>query len=219
MYNNYRVIFMSEKDKIILELDKIKNSYIKYLKDFVLKDSIIYYKTIMVNAVLQRSLAIIDAYKKIILDNNIMAMNGLIRMQIDNCIYIYGVYILFEDKKDINKIFKDTILNNKQLKDLKVNDKKITDFYIVSKIDEFQKDFKNMYKFYNRFVHFSDSAGLLAMKIKTKNIMEFVLSTDYSRFDEDVIINGKTFIEVSKLILKYIERYWKDIDNGTAINN
>lgn len=86
---------MSEKAKIISELDKIKNLYIEYLKDFVLRDSIIYYKTIMINAVLQRSLAIIDAYKKIILDNNIMIMNGLIRMQIDNCIYVYGIYMLY----------------------------------------------------------------------------------------------------------------------------
>lgn len=209
---------MSEKAKIISELDKIKNLYIEYLKDFVLRDSIIYYKTIMINAVLQRSLAIIDAYKKIILDNNIMVMNGLIRMQIDNCIYVYGIYMLYEDVKNTNKIFKDTILNNKQLRNFKVNNKNLTDNYIVSKINENQKDFKGMYKFYCRFVHFSDSAGLLAMEAKDENIMEFSLSTDYSRFDNHVIINGKTFIEVSKLILEYIRKYWEDIDNGTAIN-
>lgn len=208
---------MSEKAKIISELDKIKNLYIEYLKDFVLRDSIIYYKTIMINAVLQRSLAIIDAYKKIILDNNIMVMNGLIRMQIDNCIYVYGIYMLYEDV-NTNKIFKDTILNNKQLRNFKVNNKNLTDNYIVSKINENQKDFKGMYKFYCRFVHFSDSAGLLAMEAKDENIMEFSLSTDYSRFDNHVIINGKTFIEVSKLILEYIRKYWEDIDNGTAIN-
>lgn len=210
---------MSEKDKIILELEKIKNLYIKYLKDFVLKDSTIYYKTIMINAVLQRSLAIIDAYKKLIPDNNIMVMNSLVRMQIDNCIYIYGVYILYKDQKNTNIIFKDTILNNKQLREYKVDNHKLTDNYIVSKIDEYQKDFKDMYKFYNRFIHFSDSAGLLAMEAKDERIMQFSLSTDYSRFDNHVIVNSKTFIEVSKLILKYIEKYWKDIDNGIAINN
>ncbi len=209
---------MSEKAKIISELDKIKDLYIEYLKDFVLRDSIIYYKTIMINAVLQRSLAIIDAYKKLILDNNIMVMNGLIRMQIDNCIYVYGIYMLYEDVKNTNNIFKDTILNNKQLRNFKVNNKNLTDNYIVSKINENQKDFKAMYKFYCRFVHFSDSAGLLAMEAKDENIMEFSLSTDYSRFDNHVIINGKTFIEVSKLILEYIRKYWEDIDNGTAIN-
>lgn len=209
---------MSEKAKIISELDKIKNLYIEYLKDFVLRDSIIYYKTIMINAVLQRSLAIIDAYKKLILDNNIMVMNGLIRMQIDNCIYVYGIYMLYEDVKNTNEIFKDTILNNKQLRNFKVNNKNLTDNYIVSKINENQKNFKAMYKFYCRFVHFSDSAGLLAMEAKDENIMEFSLSTDYSRFDNHVIINGKTFIEVSKLILEYIRKYWEDIDNGTAIN-
>ena len=208
---------MSEKAKIISELDKIKNLYIEYLKDFVLRDSIIYYKTIMINAVLQRSLAIIDAYKKIILDNNIMVMNGLLRMQIDNCIYVYGIYMLYEDV-NTNKIFKDTILNNKQLRNFRVNNKNLTDNYIVSKINENQKDFKGMYKFYCRFVHFFDSAGLLAMEAKDENIMEFSLSTDYSRFDNHVIINGKTFIEVSKLILEYIRKYWEDIDNGTAIN-
>lgn len=208
---------MSEKAQIILELDKIKNLYIEYLKDFVLRDSIIYYKTIMINAVLQRSLAIIDAYKKLILNNNIMVMNGLIRMQIDNCIYVYGVYMLYEDVKNTNKIFKDTILNNRQLREFKVNNKKLTDNYIVSKIDENQKDFKDMYKFYCRFVHFSDSAGLLAMNTKSDNIIEFNLSTDYSRFDNHVIINGKTFTEVSKLILKYIKKYWENMDNGEVI--
>lgn len=210
---------MQEKNKIIVELDEIKKQYIEYLKDFILKDNSIYYKTAMINAVLQRSLSIIDAYKKLILDNNIMIMNSLIRMQIDNCIYIYGVHILYEDRKDINKIFKDTILKNKQLKNFKVKSKRLSDYYIVSKIDEFQVDFKDMYKFYCRFVHFSDSAGLLAMDVKCDNIMEFNLSTDYSRFDNHVIINGKTFIEVSKLVLKYIKIYWGNIESGTKLNN
>ena len=109
-------------------------------------------------------------------------------------------------------------MNNKQLRNFKVNNKNLTDNYIVSKINENQKGFKDMYKFYCRFVHFSDSAGLLAMEAKDENIMEFSLSTDYSRFDNHVIINGKTFIEVSKLILEYIRKYWEDRDTGTAIN-
>lgn len=203
--------------KIIKELDLIKKNYINYYAELLLKNNCIYSKTIMINSVLQRSFSIIDAFEKLLSSNNIMVMNGLIRMQIDNCIYIYGVFMLYEEKKDIDKIFDDTILKNKQLKSFKINSQKLNDGYIVSKIDEFQKDFKDAYNFYCRFIHFSDSAGLLTMDPKENYIMEFNLSSDYSRFADHVIVNGNTFIQMSKLVLILIKRYWANLDNGRLI--
>lgn len=203
--------------EIVNELELIKKDYIKYYKDLLLKNHCIFSKTIMINSVLQRSISLIDAFEKLLSSNNIMVMNGIIRMQIDNCIYVYDVFMLYERKKDIDKIFDDTILKNKQLKNFKINNQKLNDNYIVSRIDEFQKDFKNAYNFYCRFVHFSDTAGLLSMDPKDDYVMEFNLSIDYSRFVDYVIINGNTFIQMSNLVLLLIKKYWTNFDNGRLI--
>lgn len=203
--------------EIVNELELIKKDYIKYYKDLLLENNCIFSKTIMINSVLQRSISLIDAFEKLLSSNNIMVMNGIIRMQIDNCIYVYGVFLLYEEKKDIDKIFDDTILENKQLKNFKINNIRLNDGYIVSKIDEFQKDFKDAYSFYCRFVHFSDSAGLLAMDPKDDYVMEFNLSSDYSRFANQVIVNGNTFIQMSNFVLILIKKYWTNLDNGKKI--
>ena len=62
---------MDTKKQILKDLNGIEEKYKQYMLKVIEKDAKIHTKTIMINTVLQRSLAIIDAYKKILYSNNI----------------------------------------------------------------------------------------------------------------------------------------------------
>lgn len=125
----------------------------------------IYIKTSLIFSVLQRSLSRIDAYSKLLKTNNIMVLNSIARTQIDNCIFIYGVYLLIDNSENINDIYNNFIKNNKKLSNYKIKNKQLRDSYIVSEIDKVYSGFEDMYKFYCRFIHCSDSAVLYSTNI------------------------------------------------------
>ena len=210
---------MKESKKQILEdLNNIaiqyKNSMTKIIED----DKNLHTKTVLINTILQRSLSIIDAYQRLLTSNNILVLNSLMRLQIDNCIFIYGIYLLCNDGKDIAEIYKDIFINRKRLFEYKINKKeKLYDTFIVEKINNDITNFKELYEFCCRFIHYSDTASFLTMEAKEELIIEFNLSANYKRFKKQTIINGKSFVEVAKLVLIMINKYWNNIDLGTPL--
>lgn len=210
---------MKESEKQIL--DDLNNVVIQYRNSMVKiieNDKSIHTKTVMINTILQRSLAIIDAYQRLLTSNNVLVLNSLMRLQIDNCIFIYGIYLLYNDGNDIAGIYKDIFINGKRLFEYKINKKeKLYDTFIIERINNDIPNFKELYEFCCRFIHYSDTASYLTMEAKEGSIIEFNLSTDYRRFKKQTIINVKSFVEVSKLVLIMISRYWNDINLGKPL--
>lgn len=212
---------MDTKKQILEDLKCIEEMYKQYMLSVIEKDQEIHTKTIMINTVLQRSLSIIDAYMKIFYSNNILVLNSLTRMQLDNCIFIYGIYLLNSEGYDVSKVYKEIFQANKRLSEYTVNKReKLYDKYIVGKIDKEITNFKGLYNFCCRFIHYSDTASFLTMNTKEDLNIEFHLSTDYKHFRYQNITNGRSFVEASKLILMMITKYWKNVDKGnTLLNN
>lgn len=210
---------MKESKKQILEdLNNIviqyQNSMIKIIKN----DKALHTKTVMINTILQRSLSIIDAYQRLLTSNNVLILNSLMRLQIDNCIFIYGIYLLCNDGNDIAEIYKDIFINRRRLFEYKINKKeKLYDTFIIERINNDIPNFKELYEFCCRFIHYSDTASYLTMEAKEESIIEFNLSTNYRRFKKQTIINGNSFVEVSKLVLIMINKYWNNIDLGKPL--
>ena len=75
------------------------------------------------------------------------------------------------------------------------------DTHIISKLREKYNNIiiEDMYNFYCRFVHFSDSALLSASEIKDDNLLSIGLSKDYSRFEKNVLENANSFSELNKV--------------------
>lgn len=210
---------MEEYDKIINKLNCIFESYKKYMLDYLKKDNLeIYPKTSLMFSVLQRSVSMIDAYSKLIKTNNIMVLNSIARTQIDNCIFIYGVYLLINNNEDINDIYHNFITNNKKLSDYKIEKHKLYDTYIVSKLNEVYDEFEDMYKFYCRFIHCSDTAFLCSTKSAGEEKVEFSLSVNYERYYKQCLINADTFCELSKLILVLINKFWITMEKGNRLS-
>lgn len=209
---------MEQYDEIVSKLNCISDSYKKYMFDYLKKDNIvIYIKTSLIFSVLQRSLAMIDAYSKLLKTNNIMVLNSIARTQIDNCIFIYGVYVLINNNENINDIYHNFIKNNKKLSNYKIKNKQLRDSYIVSEIDKVYSGFEDMYKFYCRFVHCSDSAFLYSTSI-IGEVVEFSLTTNFERFSKQCLINADTFLVISKLVLTLIKQFWTEMDKGNRLS-
>lgn len=209
---------MNNEKGIISKLNNIIETYTSYLIREV-PDGKIFTKTILINTVLQRSLALIDGYQKLLETNNIIVLNALARLQIDNCIFVYGIYYLVSNGYNIYDLYKDILKNNKHLSDYKVNKQKLYDTFLVNQIDnENDVEFEKMYNFSCRFVHYSDSASYLTMETKENGIVNFSLSTNYERFSNQVMVNAGSFVNVSKFLLLMIKKYWENIDKGSNIN-
>lgn len=178
----------------------------------------IYIKTSLIFSVLQISLSMIDAYSKLLKTNNIMVLNSIARTQIDNCIFIYGVYLLIDNSENINDIYNNFIKNNKKLSNYKIKNKQLRDSYIVSEIDKVYSGFEDMYKFYCRFIHCSDSAILYSTNIIEEQKVEFSLTTNYERFSKQCLINSDTFCVISKLVLTLIKQFWTEMDKGNRLS-
>mgnify|MGYP004635085677 FL=1 len=86
------------------KMDEIFEGYKSFLFNYLEGLKIIDYKRILITSILNRSLALIEAYKTLLKSNNLMALNSLSRLQIDNCIFIYGISMLIKSGLDIDAL-------------------------------------------------------------------------------------------------------------------
>lgn len=206
------------KKNILSDLENVISSYEQYMLELIENDPELHTKTIMINTILQRSVAIIDAYKRIIYSNNILVLNSLMRMQLDNCIFIYGIYLLSKENKNIAEIYKEIFINKKRLSEYVINMReRLCDNYIVGKINKKIPKFKELYEFCCGFIHYSNKASLLTMETDEKLEIDFYLSSDYKRFKKHNITNGRSFVNVSILIIKMLKEFWLSVDDGNPL--
>lgn len=208
-----------ELEALLEKYDEEFEKYKFFLYDEYKRTDMMDYKNILMTSILNRSLALIEAYKTLLPSNNLMALNSLSRLQIDNCIFIYGVKLLIDDGHNIDEIGSAIIRDNKKLSEYKVGKNKLYDTFIISKLDKKYKcRIKDMYNFYCRYVHFSDSALISSTQIKDEDILSIEFSKDFSKFEKFILENAKSFSELNKFILLLLKKEWKEIPNGKKMN-
>lgn len=200
------------------KMDEIFEEYKCFLFNYLDGLKIIDYKRILITSILNRSLALIEAYKTLLKSNNLMALNSLSRLQIDNCIFIYGISMLIKSGLDIDALGVAILSKNKKLSEYKIGKQKLYDTYIISELNKkYGMRIEEMYNFYCRFVHFSDSAVFSSTQALDNDTIELALSKDFTRFKKYVKENANSFIEISKFILLLLKNEWKDIPNGNNL--
>jgi len=200
------------------KMDEIFEEYKSFLFSYLDGLKIIDYKRILITSILNRSLALIEAYKILLKSNNLMALNSLSRLQIDNCIFIYGISMLIKSGLDIDALGVAILSKNKKLSEYKIGKQKLYDTYIISELNKkYGMRIEEMYNFYCRFVHFSDSAVFSSTQALDNDTIELALSKDFTRFKKHVKENANSFIEISKFILLLLKNEWKDIPNGNNL--
>lgn len=200
------------------KMDGVFEEYKSFLFNYLDGLEIIDYKRILITSILNRSLSLIEAYKTLLKSNNLMTLNSLSRLQIDNCIFIYGISMLIKSGLDIDTLGVAILSKNKKLSEYKIGKQKLYDTYIVSELNKkYGMQIEEMYNFYCRFVHFSDSAVFSSTKALEDDTIELALSKDYTRFKKHIKENANSFIEISKFILLLLKNEWKDIPNGNNL--
>lgn len=200
------------------KMDGVFEEYKSFLFNYLDGLEIIDYKRILITSILNRSLSLIEAYKTLLKSNNLMTLNSLSRLQIDNCIFIYGISMLIKSGLDIDTLGVAILSENKKLSEYKIGKQKLYDTYIVSELNKkYGMQIEEMYNFYCRFVHFSDSAVFSSTKALEDDTIELALSKDYTRFKKHIKENANSFIEISKFILLLLKNEWKDIPNGNNL--
>lgn len=115
--------------------------------------------------------------------------------------------MLFDDGHIIYEIGDVIIKKNKKLSEYKIGKNKLYDTYIISELNKkFKCKIEDMYNFYCRYIHFSDSALLFSTPIKDENILSIEFSKDYSKFKKHVRENANSFSELNKFILILLDQ-------------
>lgn len=141
---------MKEKDDLFVK-------YEEALKDTAKKLSCggkFYPTDLYTNSIINRAMAINDAYFRLAKLNNYVAAAPYIRMQMDNCISAYAGLIINE--KDMLK-FVNHFIAGKDLYKFK-DDKKnpMYEKYVVQELNKKYPLFKKGYEYYNDMVHLSN---------------------------------------------------------------
>ena len=118
------------------KMDEIFEEYKSFLFNYLDGLKIIDYKRILITSILNRSLALIEAFKTLLKSNNLMALNSLSRLQIDNCIFIYGISMLIKSGLDIDALGVAILSKNKKLSEYKIGKQKLYDTYIISELNK-----------------------------------------------------------------------------------
>ena len=99
-------------------------------------------------ATINRSISILQGFRTLYLDENVLAAVNLIRIQIDNLIR-FNSFSIAKDEKYLDYVLSGQAIN--KFKDS--DDKKFTDFYLVQETDKIFK-IKEIYNKYCGFIHF-----------------------------------------------------------------
>ena len=105
-------------------------------------------------AIINRAMAINDAYFRIAKLNNYVAAAPYIRMQMDNCISAYAGLII--DEKDVFKFINHFIAGKDLYKFKAANKNPLYEKYVVQELNKKYPQFKKAYEYYNDLVHLSN---------------------------------------------------------------
>ncbi|MFR9542575.1 MAG: hypothetical protein SNH27_11025 [Rikenellaceae bacterium] len=173
----------------------------------------IYPSDLMVTAISNRSVNIINAYNTLVEANNYIGANSLIRIQLDSCLRFYALTIAPPDDVASH------IFAGKRLDKYKHNNELFTDNYLATRLSEHFDDVLKLYKYQSSFIHFDEKL----MQIHAKNtggrtIQVHVGSGDM--FSDDEKNNADMqMMYVCSIYIKLLESYLKFTKETNSRNN
>lgn len=107
---------------------------------------------IYASGIIKRSLSITDGFSTLCFEKNYLCAAALLRLQIDNCIRFYAVFIV-----DNPHDFCTKVLAGKHVRNLKdKNGKLMTDRYLIQNLNNEFDWLKRVYESTSGYIHFSD---------------------------------------------------------------
>jgi len=191
--------YKEEITKYINRLKIIRKEYkeilIKIIGNNLLREDLYFISLI------DRSLNLIDGTIKMFIDRNLTCIGVLLRIQMDNCLRLYSIFIAEDKNKVIECIISGGKMNSKKDK----NGRFMTDGYLKREIAKIDPTFPEVYNGVCGYIHFSsESLEKLFDEVKDgKFIMKVGLSLP-ERKNKDLIGLAKLFEHYLKLQYKML---------------
>lgn len=207
---------MKRLNEMSLKLKEQQINLINFMELIVKEDGGLYKRHLLISPILKKTVDIIDSIIDTTLRCNINVQIALIRLLLDNCIFIKGCSIIGIDES-LELIYK-----KKKLKEFKDSESKknLTDAYLKDLIGKDVVQFADLYKWACEGVHFTVkacNASQKAFQVNNKRILNMKICVGNIEMKEDIIINAGTAIECCKLIIKMIKDLILTNDKGEKV--
>ena len=165
--------------QIIGKLESIRKEGVQ-LATAVVGQSL-YSEDLYILSIIDKCLRLIDGFANMLENRNLTCAGILLRVQIDNCLRTYALYVAADKNEVLNSILDDKV----QLNKLRSKDgNRLTDQYLKQQLERFDKRFGSVYKETSGYIHHSEKAFYNIASAKEKNVLELDLGHPLTkRFD------------------------------------
>ncbi len=178
------------KPKVQMLTDLIINSYV--IGETLFKED---FFTI---AILNRFVTLTEGFKTLILERNLTCCRALLRLQLDNCMRLYGLSIA----KDIDMAI-DTVISGGRFDKLKDKQGKyMKDSYLKKKLSNFDSKFETVYNSTSGYIHFSDKGIFQSVRPSDNNKVLLQITNELNEEFNPLLIEClEAYIYYAKLFL------------------
>ena len=157
---------------------------------------------------LDRNINLAKGFISMINERNLTCAGAMLRIQIDNCLRLYAIYIAEDEDAVISYILEGKRINN--LKDKKGY--KMTDYYLKNQLEKYDKKLPAVYDNASGFIHFSAKSVFQIVKECKDNKISLQIGHELPEKRNTVLIEcADAFLHYFKLFLNImkIEADWK----------
>lgn len=169
---------------------------------------------LLANGVLNRSANLVDGFIILVRKRNFICCAPLLRLQIDNCLRFYAVYLV----KDCHQFAVDVLQGTPVSKIKDRNGKPMTDKYLAEKLNEKHPWILRVYKRTSGYVHLSNThifstVDKTSEEMQARGILNFKIGRG-DNFEDDELYEKavSAFIETTKVLFNYLIGWIKTKD-------
>jgi len=153
-------------------------------------------------AAINRCLDLIDGFIELIKNRNLTCAGALLRLQMDNCMRAYAVFIAEDKDKVVN-----CIISGERIDNLIDNTgKKLKDGYLKKQLNTLDHRFQQVYDQASGYIHLSTKAFYQTIVSTEDNTIETQIGHKLpDRYNETLVEGIQAFVHFTKLFYKIIE--------------
>lgn len=121
-------------------------------------------------SIIDKSIRLIDGFTTVLKERNITCMGVLLRVQIDNCLRTYALYVAENQSEVFRSIYNDEKQINKMLAK---DGNRMTDAYLRKQLAKIDRRFDSVYKEASGYIHHSEKAFYSIVSTKEPNVLIF----------------------------------------------
>lgn len=120
-------------------------------------------------SILDKCIRLIDGFIDMLEKRNLTCAGILLRVQIDNCLRTYALYVAENQSEISRSVYGD----GKQINKMKAKDgNQMTDFYLRKELSKIDKRFDSVYKAASGYIHYSEKAFYVSVSVKEPNCLD-----------------------------------------------